>query len=95
MSKEKEAIKVLVELVTESCNWRVIWFAAQMQTELECQQKGGKCGWEDMSDKQILHRIRQETAELAKATTDKEKIAESIDIANFALFFAMRYKRSK
>lgn len=92
MSKEKEAIKVLVELVLESMNWRVVWFAAQMQTELERQHKMGKHGWENMTDKEILRCIRQETAELAKATTDNEKIDESIDIANFALFFAMRYK---
>lgn len=92
MAKEAETIKVLAELVAESCNWRVIWFAVKMQEILTSQRRyGGKRGWEIMTDKQILHRIRQETSELAKAKTNRKKIDEAVDVANFALFFAMRY----
>lgn len=95
----KETIKILTRLVAESCNWRVVWFATQMQATLTHNQHMGKSGWENMTDKQILHRIRQETAELAKAVENnssrEDKIKEAVDIANFALFFAMRYKEEE
>lgn len=91
MDRDTNLIKILAGLVAESCNWRVIWFAIEMQRVLTEQRRSGKQGWENMSDKQILHRIRQETIELAKAKTNREKIDEAVDVANFALFFAMRY----
>ncbi len=91
MSGMKETIKILVELVAESCNWRVIWFATEMQKKLEIQRKAGMSGWQNMTDKEILTRIRKETKELADAKTNEDKIAESVDLANCALFFAMRY----
>lgn len=99
MDKEFDAaatIRVLAEMAAQACNWRVLWFASEMQRVLTYNRTiCGKSGWETMSDKQILHRIRQETAELTKAVEDgatpQEMIAESVDIANFALFFAARY----
>ncbi len=91
MSEETKAIEVLSKLVAESCNWRVVWFAARMQEVVESHRRQGKSGWEDMTDAQILHRIRQETKELAKAKTGTDKVLEAVDVANFAMFFAMRY----
>ena len=91
MARNEDMIRVLSGLVAESCNWRVIWFATKMQQILTDNQECGKSGWEGMTDKQILQRLRQETVELAKAKTNREKIDEAVDVANFAMFFAMRY----
>lgn len=93
MSKIQETVKRLAIMVAESCNWRVIWFATEMQKVLH--ENRGKSGWEEMTDKQILRRIRQETKELTDAVenneSDERKISEAVDIANFCMFFAARY----
>ncbi len=84
-------VKALTRMVANSCNWRVLWFAQGMQATLEKNKKLGKSGWEQMSDDQILTRLKQEVKELGKAKTHDKKIKEAFDVANFAMFFAMRY----
>ena len=91
----KGIVKVLAELVAETCNWRVVWFATRMQATLTRKRKRGKSGWEGMEDYEILERLQDELEELSNAVTNKEKIDEAVDIANFAMFFAMRYVDSE
>jgi len=87
----KNLVKVLAGLVAESCNWRVVWFATRMQDTLTRNRAMGKSGWESMSDEDIIKRLRQEVTELKKAKTNREKVNEAVDVADFAMFFAMRY----
>ena len=71
----------------------VQWFAEQMEVQLRTNDWKG--GWQDDEQCDLLHRIRQETAELQQVLSpeifgesDKDIIAEAVDVANFAMMIA-------
>lgn len=68
-------------------------FANEMQRQLDLNRQ--KKGWEDLTPRQCINRIRQEFEELKKAVHKKDEIDEVVsecaDIANFAAFLAWNY----
>lgn len=66
------------------------WFAEAMEIQLCANDH--KTGWSRMSLKTLLHRLRQETAELERAIEMNAPahviIAEAADVANFAMMIA-------
>ncbi len=73
----------------------VIKFTLDMQNEMD--NNSGKTDWRRLTPRQCLHRLRQETKELAKAINQNkitaDVISECADVANFAMFLAHNYKQ--
>lgn len=67
-----------------------IRMAAAMEAQLAA--NGHKSGWENMSSKWLLNRLRQETGELRRAIEERrpavEIWSEAADVANFAAMLA-------
>jgi NTP pyrophosphatase (non-canonical NTP hydrolase) len=66
-------------------------FANEMQKELE--RNRSKRGWEDLTPRQCLNRIKQEFNELKSEVLKKnpdidDVVSECADLANFAAFLA-------
>ena len=65
----------------------VQWFANEMQRELNANQH--KNGWETLSYRWMLNRLRQEIGELERAVEmRKDVVSEAADVANFAMMIA-------
>ena len=68
----------------------VLRFALEMQRELDINKH--KSGWWNLTPKQCLNRLRQETAEVARAIsqnkTPDKVTSECADVANFAMFLS-------
>ena len=58
-----------------------------------------KNGWQYLSPKQCLNRMRQELREAARAVeqikSEEEVKAECADVANFAMFLSHNYKQER
>ena len=74
----------------------VLYFALEMQRTFDDNMFAGKRGWERLTPKECLRRLRQETKELTRAieqNKSKEKVkSECADVANFAMFISHNYK---
>lgn len=71
----------------------ILRFAIEMQNELD--RNNHKSGWHGLSPKWLIHRMKQEVAELEKAVK-KEKPREEIqsecaDVANFAMMLSNNF----
>lgn len=65
----------------------VHWFANEMERQL--QENDHKSGWDTLSLKWLLNRLRQETQELERAIAKGTGITdEAADVANFAMMIA-------
>ena len=65
----------------------VAWFAQEMEGQL--QENDDKNGWEVMSAKWLLNRLKQEVGELKRAIEKKTNVVEeAADVANFAMMIA-------
>lgn len=65
------------------------WFAGQMAAKLEINSH--KRGWNGLSERWILNRIRQELGELQRAVaaeSGENIIREAADVANFCMMIA-------
>jgi NTP pyrophosphatase (non-canonical NTP hydrolase) len=68
------------------------WFAQQMERELR--DNDWKDHWSTCSQRWLLNRLKQETAELERAlTTGREIASEAADVANFAMMIADNARR--
>ena len=65
----------------------VQWFANEMQRELHANNH--KTGWDNLSQKWLLNRLKQEVGELERAVeSGKNIVSEAADVANFAMMIA-------
>jgi len=63
------------------------WFANAMEHQLQANDH--KTGWQGMTDRQLLNRLKQETTELERAIeSGKSVVEEAADVANFAMMIA-------
>lgn len=69
-------------------------FAREMQIKLN--MNSHKRGWDELTPRQCLYRMKQEMGELERAVeSNKSKgdvVAECADVANFAMFLAHNYE---
>lgn len=70
-----------------------LWFRSQMLLKLRL--NANKAGWDTVSQRWLLNRLRQEVGELARAVEQYEDdadaanvIFEAADVANFAMMIA-------
>ena len=80
---------IVSALVSRAISPITIWFGLQMQNNLELNRH--KSGWEQMSNYEILNRIKDEVKELQEAIKKGDKvniIHEAADVANFCSFIA-------
>lgn len=71
----------------------ILWFACQMDETFMANSH--KTGWQNLTMKQSLKRIKDEVRELEEAINTKNKsgddiIHECTDVANFAMFLACK-----
>lgn len=81
--------QIIARLITKSASPLSIWFALEMQGKLDLNRHKG--GWDLMTPKEILGRIKDEVAELEAAIEGGECVEiidEAVDIANFCSFLA-------
>jgi hypothetical protein len=72
----------------------VMWFANEMEGVL--QSNDFKTGWNQLSQKMLLHRLKQEVKELERALEkDMFIVIECCDIANFAMMIADNHVSKK
>lgn len=72
----------------------VRWFSRRMLTKLRANDHKG--GWQNLDRRWLLHRLRQEIAELDRALRRNDPhaiIHESSDVANFAMMIADNTRR--
>lgn len=81
--------EIITNLIPRSISPLTIWFALEMQDKLDANRN--KSGWDCMTNKEILGRIKDEVKELEVAIKSGVKadiIAEATDVSNFCSFIA-------